>query len=107
MYTLVVKNLVTGKGVPAAFMITPGESQWPVYDWLDWLAKPEAASGLGYQGKRWMIDCSDAEASAIRTAIHGAQVIVCMWHVYKAVAEQAKKKLHVRTLCHTLSAYLN
>ncbi|VDC04562.1 unnamed protein product [Peniophora sp. CBMAI 1063] len=91
LYTLVVKNLVTGKGVPAAFMISPGESQWPVSDWLSWLVKPVASGGLGYKGKRWMIDCSDAEAAAIRNAIPGAEIIVCMWHVYKAVAEQTKK----------------
>lgn len=95
LYTLVVKNLVTGKGVPAAFMISPGESQWPVSDWLSWLVKPVASGGLGYKGKRWMIDCSDAEAAAIRNTVPGAEIIVCMWHVYKAVAEQTKKKLDV------------
>ncbi|KZV59651.1 hypothetical protein PENSPDRAFT_561269, partial [Peniophora sp. CONT] len=87
-------NLLTGKGVPAAFMLSPTESQWPIIDWLSWLIKPVAAGGLGYMGKCWMIDCSDTEAAAIRAAIPGAQIIVCMWHVYKAVSEQAKKKLH-------------
>ena len=43
-----------------------------------------------------MIDCSDTETAAIRSA-YGLAVLIleCLWHVLKAVTEQAKKKLKV------------
>ena len=92
-----MKNLVTGKGAPAAFMITPSEAQYAVSDWLRWLTDPIDRGGLAYSGRLWMIDCSDTEAAAIRDVMPSAKIFICWWHVFKAVAEQAKKKLRVCT----------
>lgn len=90
LYTVVVKNLATGKGSPVAFMITPSEAQYAIMDFLRWL------KAMGFIPNCWMIDCSDTEIAGIRSA-YGVDVLVfeCLWHVLKAITEQAKKKLNV------------
>ncbi|KAJ7660131.1 hypothetical protein DFH06DRAFT_1472232 [Mycena polygramma] len=92
LYTVVVKNLATGKGSPAAFMITPSEAQYTIIDFIRWLR-----TECGFLCTTWMIDCSDVEAAGITTGCGVAILIfLCFWHVMKAVAEQAKKKLAVK-----------
>ncbi|KAJ7676949.1 hypothetical protein DFH06DRAFT_1080029 [Mycena polygramma] len=82
-------NLATGKGSPAAFMITPSEAQYAIIDFIRWLR-----TECGFLCTTWMIDCSDVEAAGITTGCGVAILIfLCFWHVMKAVAEQAKKKL--------------
>lgn len=91
LYTIVLKNLATGKGCPASFMLTPVETQYPIIQWLRWLLV-----ALGFKPDCWMIDCSDTEVAGIR-GVHGplARIFECLWHVLKSVVEQAKKKLSV------------
>lgn len=84
-----VKNLVSGRGCPAAFMITTCETQYPIIQWLRWLA-----SKINFRPQNWMIDCSDTEIAAIRS-VHGPDVsiFICHWHVTQAVIKQSKEKL--------------
>lgn len=87
---MVVKNLATGKGSPVAFMITPSEAQYAIMDFLRWL------KAMGFIPNCWMIDCSDTEVAGIRSAYGMAMLVFeCLWHVLKAITEQAKKKLSV------------
>ncbi|KAJ6507586.1 hypothetical protein DFH09DRAFT_943012 [Mycena vulgaris] len=85
-------NLATGKGCPAAFMITPSEAQYAIIDFIRWLRIE-----CGFICKVWMIDCSDVEAAGITIGCGFIILLfLCFWHVMKAVAEQAKKKLSVK-----------
>lgn len=90
---MVVKNLATGKGSPAAFMITPSEAQYAIMDFLRWLKR------MGFIPNCWMIDCSDTEVAGIRSAYGLAMLVFeCLWHVLKAITEQTKKKLKVKQI---------
>jgi hypothetical protein len=103
--TIVLKNTLTGKGVPAAFMITPSEAQYALGEFLSWLRT------LGFKPKTFMIDCSDVEAAAISSAYPLVPILNCLWHVLKAVTEQAKKKLSVccvlRLMCYANTRFLS
>lgn len=73
-------------------MITSSETQYPIIQWLRWLA-----FHLNYRPQNWMIDCSDTEIAAIRS-VYGqdASIFVCHWHVLQAVVKQSKEKLSIR-----------
>ncbi|KAJ7238419.1 hypothetical protein C8J57DRAFT_1528728 [Mycena rebaudengoi] len=87
LYTVVLKNLATGKGCPAAFMITPSEAQYAITDFIRWLRVE-----CKFICSVWMIDCSEVEAAGITSGCGFAILLfLCFWHVMKAVAEQAKK----------------
>lgn len=92
LYTIVVKNLATGRGVPAAFVIITSETQYPIIQWLRWLS-----FRLDFRPQNWMIDCSDTEIAAIRS-VYGqdASIFVCHWHVLQAVVKQSKEKLKIK-----------
>ncbi|KAJ7238405.1 hypothetical protein C8J57DRAFT_1086881 [Mycena rebaudengoi] len=80
-------NLATGKGCPAAFMITPSEAQYVITDFIRWL-RVECKFICSVR----MIDCSEVEAAGITFGCGFAILLfLCFWHVMKAVAEQAKK----------------
>lgn len=94
LYTIILKNLTTGKGSPAAFMLTPSEAQYPIIQWLRWLH-----TKFNFNPNCFMIDCSDTETAAIRVTFGAAMLIFeCLWHVLKAIVDQAKKKLSVKTV---------
>jgi hypothetical protein len=92
LYSIVLKNLVTGAGVPAAFMITPSKVQCAISDFLSWLR-----TDLGFWCKNWMINCSPTEVAGILSGA-GTNCIIffCFFHVIDALIEQSKKKLLVR-----------
>uniref|UniRef100_A0A0W0FI66 MULE transposase domain-containing protein n=1 Tax=Moniliophthora roreri TaxID=221103 RepID=A0A0W0FI66_MONRR len=89
LYTIILKNLNTVKGSPAAFMFTPSEAQYAIAKFVLWLQE-----ALNFLCNQWMIDCSDAKAAALWTACReDVKIFLCLWHVLKAVTEQSKKKL--------------
>jgi hypothetical protein len=91
LYSVVIKNLETGAGAPGAFMITPSEAQYAIADFLGCLYEENI-----FRCKAWMIDCLPTEAAGILKG-QGADVslLICLWHVFKAVIDQASKKLKV------------
>jgi hypothetical protein len=93
LYSIVIKNLETGAGAPAAFMITPSEAQYAIADFLGWLYEQQI-----FRCKNWMIDCSQTEAAGILKGQGlDCTIFFCLWHVLEAVVEQLKQKLKVCT----------
>ncbi|KAJ7282543.1 hypothetical protein C8J57DRAFT_1218746 [Mycena rebaudengoi] len=87
LYTVVLKNLATGKGCPAAFTITPSEAQYAITNFIRWL-RVECKFICSVR----MIDCSEVEAAGITSGCGFAILLfLCFWKVMKAVAKQAKK----------------
>ncbi|KAJ7238368.1 hypothetical protein C8J57DRAFT_1246444 [Mycena rebaudengoi] len=87
LYTVVLKNLATGKGCPAAFTITPSEALYAITNFIRWLRVE-----CKFICSVWMIYCSEVEAAGITSGCGFATLLfLCFWHVMKAAAEQAKK----------------
>ncbi|KAE8180866.1 hypothetical protein CF335_g9120, partial [Tilletia laevis] len=93
LYSLVVRSSITGRGIPAAFMLTNGEHAQPIVFWLQALRRDPR---VRFIPKQIMIDCSSTELSAIRMAYppdNLPTVLFCDWHMLKAMSDQSKKKV--------------
>jgi hypothetical protein len=90
LYSVVIKNLNTGAGAPAAFMVTASEAQYAIADFLGWLR-----SELKFPCKKWMIDCSNTEVAGIYKGI-GSDATIYFCHVMDKIVNHVKTKLSVR-----------
>ncbi|KAK0519394.1 hypothetical protein OC834_007395 [Tilletia horrida] len=94
--TIIVRSLATGTGFPAAFLITPSETQLPLTAFLSWLAArvPTPANII--------IDCSTTEQAAIENAYReqtdGPGILLCQGHVMRAWEDNIKEKVRVLSL---------
>ena len=80
MFTIVVRNKTTNKGVPVCFFITNREVVPVLVKWMNWVK--QAAS---VNVKRIMIDCSATEIEAINQAFGGSvDTLLCHWHIKRA-----------------------
>jgi hypothetical protein len=87
-----IKNLHTGAGAPAAFMITGSEAQYAIADFLGWLCHD-----LGFACKKWMINRSNTEVAGIQSGMGiNTTIYFCLWHVLDKIMAQVKVKLLVR-----------
>lgn len=77
LYTIVVRNNVTNKGVPVCFFITNREVTPVLVKWLEWVKNCASV-----KPKRIMIDCSATEMEALRLAFEGqVDILFCHWHI--------------------------
>ncbi|KAM9903929.1 hypothetical protein OXX79_003050 [Metschnikowia pulcherrima] len=89
LFTICVKNQITGCGAPAAFMLTNAQ-RGPVI--ADFLRKVELFTGT--KPAQAVIDCDDAETSALK-AVWGPDfpIMYCWFHVIKAFKYQLHLKI--------------
>ena len=91
LYTLVVRNNVTGQGSPVCWMVTNSQDRHPITNWLIWLRS------LGYTPSSVMIDNSDVEIAAIRQAYgQDVRINICQWHILRAWRKQTIEKVILR-----------
>lgn len=79
LYTLLVKDLLTGKGYPVAYMVINNQSVGPVNQWLVYLR-----DNCNFLPTAITIDSSLAEVNAIK-AVFRNQVVIhyCAFHVWR------------------------
>lgn len=89
LFTICVKNQVTGAGAPSAFMLT-NSGKGPVI--ADFLRKVELFTGI--KPAQAVIDCDDAETAALK-AVWGTDfpIMYCRFHVIKAFKIQLHRKI--------------
>lgn len=86
MFTIVVKNPITLKGIPVCFCITDKEVSNILVEWFLWLKE-----NFNLNVKRIMIDCSQTEISAISEAFPNVNISLCHWHIKRAWEKNIKK----------------
>jgi hypothetical protein len=80
LYTIVVRNKITNKGVPVCFLITNREVTPILAKWLNWIKK-----NTNVNPQRIVIDCSTTEIEALRQAFSGqVDILLCHWHIKRA-----------------------
>ena len=89
LYTILVKHDVAGCGIPAAFMITNSETQWPLASWLNWLRKNLLVPVV----PKFMIDCSATEIAVIESSFGSPQIRLCHWHMLRSIQTQVNSKI--------------
>lgn len=89
LFTLYVKNQITGCGAPAAFMLTNAGKAPVIADFLK-----KVRDFTGFSPIQAVIDCDDAETSALK-AVWGDNfpIIYCRFHVKKAFGKQLNAKI--------------
>jgi hypothetical protein len=93
LYTLLVKDLLTGKGYPVAYMVTNDRSVGPVNHWLVYLR-----DNCNFAPTTITIDCSLAEVNATKAAFRNQVVIhYCAFHVWRAWKDSLGAKLSLST----------
>lgn len=86
MYTIVVRNKVTNKGVPVCFFVTNREVTAVLVKWLEWVKESADISP-----KRVMIDCSATEIQALRQVFSvNIDILLCHWHIKRAWEKHIK-----------------
>jgi hypothetical protein len=92
LFTIVVKNSTTNKGVPVCFFITDAERIPIIAQWLQWVK--EEIPNLAV--KKIMIDCSKAEIAAIRQVFgQKVSVLLCHWHIKRDWEKNIKSQIKV------------
>ncbi|KAG2196263.1 hypothetical protein INT46_007347 [Mucor plumbeus] len=88
-----VKDLLTEKGYPVAYMVTNDQSVGPVNQWLVYLR-----DNCNFAPTAITIDCSLAEVNAIKAAFRNQVVIYyCAFHVWRAWKDNLGAKLSLPT----------
>lgn len=91
LFTLYVKNAVTGKGAPAAFMMTNSQRSEVIAHFLK-----AVRAFCSFQPVQAVIDCDQAETNALKEVWQNEVSIVwCRWHILKAFANSLKSKVTV------------
>lgn len=86
LYTIVVRNKITNKGVPVCFLITNREVTPILAKWLNWIKK-----NTNVNPQRIVIDCSTTEIEALRQAFSGqVDILLCHWHIKRAWEKHLK-----------------
>ncbi|CAD6950424.1 unnamed protein product, partial [Tilletia laevis] len=89
--TIIVRSQDTGSGFPAAFLLTPSETQLPLAYFLSWVTKLVPAP------KDVMVDCSVTEQAAIKITFSSSaqppRILLCQWHVVRAWEDNIKNKI--------------
>lgn len=89
LFTLVVKNQITGMGVPVAFMLTNLGNTTVIANFLS-----RIKNFSGFNPKQATIDCDQAEKAALLHVWPSTLTIVfCRWHIMKAWAHQLRTHL--------------
>ncbi|CEG82401.1 hypothetical protein RMATCC62417_16475 [Rhizopus microsporus] len=87
LFTIVVHNYTTNRGLPVCFFITNMKTIPTLHQWLTWIK-----TNFSLNVKRVMIDCSSAETAAIRDAFEGSvQILLCHWHIKRAWETHVKR----------------
>lgn len=93
LFTIIIKNPATNKGVPVCFFLTDAERQSVLVQWLRWLI--DVAGPLPVE--KIMIDCSQTEISAIREVFgESLNVLLCHWHIKRAWEKHLKTDVKIR-----------
>ncbi|SAL95413.1 hypothetical protein [Absidia glauca] len=91
LFSIVVVNPVTRRGVPVCFFVTNMEAIPVLKEWLLWVA---ANNNLSV--KRVMIDCSAAETAAIKEVFGSTvDILLCHWHIKRAWETHLKRDVKV------------
>lgn len=89
LYTIVIRDGATDRGVPCGYMITNDHSLGPIVQWLQHLKD----NNLIVDPKQFTIDRSTAETNAIDTIFPGCQIQYCPFHVSQAWYRQLNTKV--------------
>ncbi|GAA5985307.1 hypothetical protein JCM11641_005388 [Rhodosporidiobolus odoratus] len=86
--SLSIKDLVTGKGLPSAWMLSNLETATPTSTFLRWVQQqvPE------FSPAQFMIDCSATEVKAISDVFPDAMIFDCWWHFLRAIQGNIRSK---------------
>lgn len=95
LFTIVIKNKVTMKGVPVCFCITDKEVTNILVEWFMWIKE-----SCNLNVKRIMIDCSQTEISAITQAFPEVNISLCHWHLKRAWENNIKKEIKIDKATH-------
>lgn len=89
LYTIVVRNRVTGTGCPVAYFFTKDHSMLPLKHFLDFIKNT-----VGLQNPaKITIDVSNAELNAIRAIYPRTEVQWCLFHVARAWAKAIREQV--------------
>ncbi|KAF9540546.1 hypothetical protein EC957_004027, partial [Mortierella hygrophila] len=87
LYTVIVQDPQTLRGIPVAFLLTEDKTAEPLQDWLIAL---EAYAGITF--RYITTDDSKVEYKAIKHGLGDhVRIHLCLWHVARAWATQIKK----------------
>ncbi|ORE22208.1 hypothetical protein BCV71DRAFT_165197, partial [Rhizopus microsporus] len=96
LFTIVVHNYITNRGLPVCFFITDMETISTLHQWLTWIK-----ANFSLNVKRIMIDCGSAETSAIRDVFEGpVQILLFHWHIKRAWETHIKRDAKISKSSH-------
>lgn len=85
LFTIVVKSVETGFGIPVAFLMTKSTEQCVFQKWFSGLiARMWNDFRIAYHPDVVVTDQGNVEILAIRSAFPNARIHYCAWHVLRA-----------------------
>lgn len=87
------------KGVPVCFCIIDKEVTNILVEWFTWLK-----NNFTLNVNRIMIDCSQTEITAIRSAFPSVNISLCHWHIKRAWEMHIKKEIKISNATHETKA---
>ncbi|OAD75670.1 hypothetical protein PHYBLDRAFT_64576 [Phycomyces blakesleeanus NRRL 1555(-)] len=96
LFTIVMQNPITNKGLSVCFFITDHEYTSTLNQWLTWVKNT-----FTLKVKRIMIDCSPIEIGAIEEVFgNSINILLCYWHIKRAWEVNLKKHIKVQNSTH-------
>ncbi|KAG2216820.1 hypothetical protein INT45_013892 [Circinella minor] len=88
LYTMVIRDSVSGRGVPITYLFTNDLSSRPLLGWF------HSLSSIGLNPQRFTIDRSLPEDNAIIQVWPSCSIQHCIWHVMRAWMQNVQSKVH-------------
>jgi len=98
LYTVVVQNSITGTGIPVAFLLSRSKDGKTLANWLKALTnflRTRSQTETRYSPNVAIVDQGASERYAIQTVFPEAAVLLCCFHVYKAIREKLPEHLQL------------
>lgn len=87
LYTIMVRDDVTGMGTPGAYMLTNCLDEEPLIEFLKFIKSHSLAP------TQFMIDCSYVEMNAIKEVFPNSLITICKWHILRNVKLKIRSKI--------------
>lgn len=84
LYSIVVRDKVTGMGTPCAYMLTNVLVEEPLVIFLNFIKE------LNVTTNQFMIDCCATEINAIKKVYPEAKISICKWHIMRNIKKHAR-----------------
>lgn len=100
LFTIIIKNSITGLGTPVAFMISNCLKAEIISRFLEFVSRCS-----GVTPNQVMIDCCIAEVAAIERSWPSSIISFCVWHISRALRRKASEVLGTAAVDDVLQSF--